>query len=75
MPDELDLVLRRAAELAKSDGPDWRSQYVVPMGCVQVRGGDRDDRVIWRLYKRVAARAGVGGHVPRAPRRVRCPVP
>ena len=33
-----------------------------PEGYLQ-RKGDRDDRVIWRIVKRVAARAGVEAHV------------
>jgi integrase len=64
MPDELDELLRAVASERRTARPGvWRDEYVVPMGLAQRRAGDRDDRVIWRLYRRVAARAGAGGHV------------
>jgi len=62
MPHELESLLRAAAGFA-SEREGWRNEHVVPMGLAQRRSGERDDRVIWRLYKSVAARAGVGGHV------------
>lgn len=37
--------------------------YLVPSEAVQRREGDRDDRVIWKSVKRVAADAGVTTHV------------
>lgn len=37
--------------------------YLIPGGAPQVRDGERDDRVIWRLVKKVAQRAGVETHV------------
>jgi integrase len=37
--------------------------YLVPPEGYLQRKGERDDRVIWRLMKRVAARAGVDAHV------------
>jgi integrase len=37
--------------------------YLVPPKGYLQRNGERDDRVIWRLVKRVAARAGVDAHV------------
>jgi site-specific recombinase XerD len=33
--------------------------YLIPGNAVQRRPGDRDDRVVWRLIRRVAERAGV----------------
>ncbi len=33
--------------------------YLIPGSALQRRPGDRDDRVVWRLIHRVAARAGV----------------
>jgi hypothetical protein len=37
--------------------------YLVPPEGYLTRGGDRDDRVIWRVIRRVADRAGVDAHV------------
>ena len=37
--------------------------YLVPPEGYLQRKGERDDRVIWRLVKRVAARSGVDAHV------------
>ncbi len=39
------------------------NDYLVPSNAGQRRDGDRDDRVIWRLVRRVAQRAGVTTHV------------
>lgn len=38
-------------------------EYLVPSGAEQRRVGDRDDRVIWRIVRKVAERAGVDTHV------------
>jgi len=38
---------------------DEESDYLVPGSARQRRPGDRDDRVIWRLIRNVASRAGV----------------
>jgi integrase len=37
--------------------------YLIPSYGPQRRGGERDDRVIWRIVKNVADRAGVDAHV------------
>jgi len=37
--------------------------YLVPSEADQRRPGDRDDRIIWKAVKRVAAQAGVTSHV------------
>ncbi|HEV2065065.1 MAG TPA: tyrosine-type recombinase/integrase, partial [Thermoanaerobaculia bacterium] len=39
------------------------SDYLIPGAAPQLRKGERDDRVIWRLVKQVAKRAGVKTHV------------
>ena len=57
VPDELRSLLEAA--LAAGAIEDY---LVPPEGYLQ-RKGDRDDRVIWRIVKRVAARAGVEAHV------------
>jgi integrase len=62
MPRELQALLEGAAR-ERSTVEGWRDEHVIPMGLAQRRSGERDDRVIWRLYKQVAKRAGVGGHV------------
>jgi len=57
VPDELRSLLEAA--IAAGAIEDY---LVPPEGCLQ-RKGDRDDRVIWRIIKRIAARAGVEAHV------------
>jgi hypothetical protein len=47
----------RSAGVA-SQGPS-EDPYLIPGNAVQRRPGDRDDRVVWRLIRRVAERAGV----------------
>lgn len=42
------------------DGP---SSYLVPQEGPLSRSGDRDDRVIWRIVRKIADRAGVDAHV------------
>jgi len=55
--------LERLLEAAEAAGAFGESGYLVPPEGHLQRPGDRDDRVIWRLVKRVAARAGVDAHV------------
>ena len=57
VPDELRSLLEAA--LAAGAIEDY---LVPPEGYLQ-RKDDRDDRVIWRIVKRVAARAGIEAHV------------
>jgi integrase len=59
VPDEL----ARLIEAAEADGAYERYDYLVPPEGYLQRSGDRDDRVIWRVVRRVAARAGVDSHV------------
>lgn len=40
--------------------PTGRDDYVIPMVRKQLRMGERDDRIIYRTVKRLAARAGIG---------------
>jgi integrase len=40
-----------------------QEEYLIPNRRARVRTGDRDDRVIWRIVKDVAGRAGVTTHV------------
>ena len=57
-------ALARLIESAIAAGVyDSLDDYLVPSLAEQRRNGDRDDRVIWRLVKDVAARAGVTTHV------------
>ena len=59
-PDELRSLLEAAiADGAIVEADDY---LVPPEGCLS-RRGTRDDRVIWRLVRRVAGRAGVDAHV------------
>jgi integrase len=59
VPDELARILKFsiAAGHIGDDG------YLIPPEGPLVKKGDRDDRIIWRVVKRVAARAGVEAHV------------
>jgi integrase len=57
VPNELRELLNEAI-----DSGAIEDYLVPPEGSLQ-RKGERDDRVIWRLVKRVAARAGVDAHV------------
>ena len=62
VPGELAALI----ETAEADGAYERYDYIVPPeGFLQrTKPGDvRDDRIIWRVVKRVAARAGVVSHV------------
>jgi integrase len=61
MPSELVLLLCAALEAGVVD--DERDAYVIPMQRRQRRKGDRDDRVIYRLIKRIGKRADVEVHV------------
>jgi integrase len=59
-PDELRALL----EAAIADGAIVEADdYLVPPEGYLSRRGTRDDRVIWRLVRRVAGRAGVDAHV------------
>lgn len=53
-------VLIASAEL---DGAYERYDYIVPPEGTLVRSGDRDDRVIWRVIRRLATRVGIDCHV------------
>ncbi len=60
IPAELAHVIEAAiaADVYKS-----HDDYLVPSQGAQRRPGDRDDRIIWRLVKQVAKKAGVTTHV------------
>jgi integrase/recombinase XerC len=64
VPDELravlDAAIDRGALVNEWQPPD---PYLIPPEGPLLRTDDRDDRVIWRLVKAVAARAGVPAHV------------
>jgi integrase len=57
VPHELRSLLDQAIDAGVIE------DYLVPPEGYLQRKGERDDRVIWRLVKRVAARAGVEAHV------------
>jgi integrase len=57
VPNELRALLDEAIDAGAIE------DYLVPPEGYLQRSGDRDDRVIWRLVKRVAARARVDTHV------------
>jgi integrase len=57
VPDELRSLLEAAISAGAIE------DYLVPPEGYLQRKGDRDDRVIWRIVKRVADRAGVEAHV------------
>lgn len=59
VPNDL-AVLIASAEL---DGAYERYDYIVPPEGYLVRKGDRDDRVIWRVIRRLADRVGIRCHV------------
>jgi site-specific recombinase XerD len=60
-PRKLSSVLNAAiAAGVYTQGPD---SYLIPPEGPLSRSGDRDDRVIWRIVKKVADRAGVDAHV------------
>ena len=61
VPDELALVLD--ASIARGEIWPAPHDYLVPPEQPPRRAGDRDDRVIWRVIRRVADRAGVDAHV------------
>jgi integrase len=60
IPDELDQLL----EAALAAGVYETDDYLIPSQGprMQWRRGDRDDRIVWRIVKKVAARAGVEAH-------------
>jgi integrase len=59
VPDELAAMLRGAIADGAILYPDG---YLIP-GEAATRNGERDSRVVWRLVKKVAKRAGVEVHV------------
>lgn len=60
IPAELVSMLEAAIAAGEISEPD---DYLIPAEGYLSRRGDRDDRVIWRTVKKVAARAGVEAHV------------
>lgn len=60
IPTELAQVLEAAKASGLYEGDD---PYLIPSPASQRRDGVRDDRVIWRLIKDVAVKAGVSTHV------------
>lgn len=60
IPAELRQILDASIARGEIREPD---DYLVPPEGYLVRKGDRDDRVIWRVVKRVADRSGVEAHV------------
>jgi integrase len=60
VPDELANLLGAAIADGAIVEPD---DYLVPPEGHLNRTGDRDDRIVWRVVKRVADRAGVDAHV------------
>lgn len=66
VPHELAEILDgsvRRGEIAAHAGHQPADPYLVPPEASLRRPGDRDDRVIWRLIKNVAGRAGIDTHV------------
>jgi integrase len=59
VPDELAALLEAAIVDGVIRNPD---DYLIPPEGPLSRAGDRDDRVIWRVVKRVAASVGVEAH-------------
>ena len=61
VPDELAAILDASIDRGEILAPPH--DYLVPPEGHLSRKGDRDDRVIWRVVRRVADRAGVDSHV------------
>lgn len=59
VPQDLERLIRAA----EADGAYDRYRYIVPPEGYLTRDGDRDDRVIWRVIRRLADRVGVDCHV------------
>ncbi len=59
-PDRLAELIDAAIAAGVYGDPD---DYLVPSRAVQRRKGERDDRVIWKIVREVAGRAGVTTHV------------
>lgn len=55
--------LARLLDSAIAAGAITDDGYLIPNEAPTTRRGDRDDRIIWRLVKKVADRAGVEAHV------------
>lgn len=60
VPVELARLLDSAIALEEISEPNG---YLIPNEGPTSRRGERDDRIVWRLVKKVAARAGVEAHV------------
>lgn len=60
VPDKLADLIDAAIASGEYQSPD---DYLIPGNGAQRRKGHRDDRVIWRLVREVAADAGVRTHV------------
>jgi site-specific recombinase XerC len=63
VPGPLALLLDAAIAAGIYGTPLDPDAYLVPGNAEQRRKGERDDRVIWRLVREVAAAAGVKAHV------------
>ena len=60
IPGELQQLLVAAIHAGVYETLD---DYLIPSEAEQRRDGDRDDKIVWKLVKRVAARAGIDAHV------------
>jgi integrase/recombinase XerC len=60
VPTELAAMIGAAIADGKIVDPD---DYLIPSEGTLSRKGERDDRILWRVVKRVALRAGVQAHV------------
>jgi site-specific recombinase XerD len=60
VPDDLAVIIDQAIADGRYPNPD---DYLIPSDYSPRREGDRDSRVIWRLVKDVAGKAGVETHV------------
>lgn len=61
VPGELAAILN--ASIVRGDIRPAPHDYLIPPEGYLTRAGDRDDRVVWRVVRRVAARAGIDAHV------------
>jgi site-specific recombinase XerD len=61
VPDELAVILE--GSIARGEILAAPADYLVPPEGYLSRRGERDDRVVWRIIRRVAERAGVDAHV------------
>ena len=63
VPDELADVIDAAIAAGVYGNPVDPTRYLIPGDAEQRRDGERDERIIYRLVKRVADRVGVDSHV------------